>query len=95
MSRALLSAPILAVSLALAGCSIGTSELDIPKLEEEIGSGVLEQAGLDVSVECPDQVDIEAGKSFECEVTPADGGAAATAEVTMEDEDGNITWELV
>jgi hypothetical protein len=89
-------APLAVLSLYLGGCSVSTTdELDIPKIEEEIQKGVKEQAGLDVTADCPDDVEIEVDYSFECEVTPESGDDPQQAKVTIKDEDGLIEWEIV
>jgi hypothetical protein len=77
--------------LLLAAC--GVSEVDIPALEKEIKSGVKEQNGIDVTVECPDQVDWEKGKSFECDVSD-EQGTTKKATVTMKDDEGKVAWQV-
>lgn len=68
--------------------------LDTGKIEAEVTAGIEEQTGIAVrSVECPDDVDAEAGNTFTCTVT-AEDGSTATVEVTQQDDEGNVRWEL-
>lgn len=79
----------LIVSLAL-----GPSSIDAAKVEHEIVSGVEEQSGIAVTVDCPDGVDIEVGKTFHCVVEKVGSGGRALADVTIENEDGDVTWQV-
>ena len=54
----------LAATALLMLTSCGASEVDIDVVEEDITSGVKEQLDVDATVDCPDQVDWETGKSF-------------------------------
>jgi hypothetical protein len=84
-----LSAPVLL--LLLAGC--GVSEVDIDALEKDIVSQVKDQAGVEVTADCPDQVDWKTGESFECDVE-FDDGSTRQVDVKMVDDDGNVEWNL-
>lgn len=96
MASTLWVAPLAVLSFYLGGCSVSTTdELDIPKIEEEIQKGVKEQADLDVTADCPDDVEIEVDYSFECEVTPESGEKPEKAKVTIKDDEGLIEWEIV
>jgi hypothetical protein len=77
--------------LGLGACA--PSEVDIKGLEKEIASGTEEQTGEKVQVDCPDSVDWDTGGTFECDVT-TDGGPETTAEVTMENDDGDVAWKI-
>ncbi|MCH9814843.1 MAG: DUF4333 domain-containing protein [Actinomycetia bacterium] len=85
----------MAAALALSACSVsvGSTNLDVDKAESEIASGIQEQTGLTVTVSCPDDVPIQAGGTFGCDVTDSSGGNG-TVIVTQRDDEGNITWEL-
>ncbi|MFA9399963.1 MAG: DUF4333 domain-containing protein [Acidobacteriota bacterium] len=76
--------------IALAGCA-GTV-IDSRKAEDAIADNVESATGVTVtSVTCPDDVDVEAGKSFECEVATANGsGAVAELEILNEDADVRV-----
>jgi len=68
--------------------------LDIARVEEVISEGIADQLGVvTASVECPDEVLIEAGNDFECTVTDDQGNTDVVA-VTQVDDAGNISWEL-
>lgn len=74
--------------IALAGCS-GTV-IDSQKAEDAIAENVESATGVTVtSVTCPDDVDVEAGKSFECEVDTA-SGSGAVAELKILNEDADV-----
>lgn len=85
----------LALATALSACSvtIGGSTVDTQKAEEEIAKGIQEQTGISVTVVCPEDVEAEAGGTFTCTATDAEGNDAAV-NVTQEDDEGNIQWEL-
>ena len=83
----------LAVAALLMLTSCGVSEVDIPVVEESIVDGVKEDLDLEVTADCPDQVDWETGETFSCDVEGVEG--FPTAEVTMKDDDGNVAWELI
>ena len=86
-----------AVLLTTGACefTVGSDDLNIPALEAEITRGIEDQTGIQVqSVDCPDTVPIEEGNTFTCTVT-ADDGTTGEVEVVQEDDEGNVTWELV
>lgn len=89
------SLAVLAAGVAAVALTACTTQLDTEQAQEEIGKQLAEQTGIaaaDVSVSCPEDVDLEEGKSFDCDVTGPDG--EAKAKVTMTDDEGNITWEM-
>jgi hypothetical protein len=81
---------VLAASIA---CS---TTLDMKAIETSVTSGIESQLLLPVaSVACPAETKkAKAGDTFECTVTPKDGGKA-TVKVTQSDDKGNVKWELV
>ncbi len=86
-----ISAVVAAAFLLLVGCS---QTLDIAKAEEEIQAGIEEQTGASVtSVDCPDDVPLEEGNSFTCDVQ-GDDGSTGTVDVTQTDDEGTVRWEL-
>lgn len=68
-------------------------ELDIPALEAEIESGVLEQTGQRLTVDCPDSIDWETGEEFHC-IAESRQGQRGRVTVTMENDEGEVIWEL-
>lgn len=62
--------------------------LKIPQLEQSIEQSA---SAADAAADCPDIVAIEAGMTFTCEIVA--GGETATVRVTMQDDQGNVTFE--
>jgi hypothetical protein len=77
--------------VVLTGC--GVSEVDIDVVEDDIVSGVKDQLGQDVTVDCPDQVDWKTGETFTCDVEDSDGNTRE-ADVKMVNDDGDVEWTL-
>jgi hypothetical protein len=85
--------PVVLASLALSAC--GESMLDTGNIEDEIAPQLAQDTGTkDVEISCPDDVEAKKGEDFECDVT-APGGVESKVTVTQEDDDGNVSWELV
>lgn len=87
------------IAAGLSGCGAvtdltGPTEADVPVIEKEIKSGVLEQADIRATVECPSQIDWEVNDTFNCVVTDKSTGQVAMAVVTMENDSGDITWQI-
>jgi len=72
---------------------VSPDEADIPAIEKEISQGVQEQGGVAVDVDCPDTVEWQSGQTFHCDVA-AEDGTTGKATVTMENDDGDITWSV-
>jgi hypothetical protein len=79
------------VLILAAACSktLDTTELE-GTLKDQLETQ-LDVTGL--TVECPDDIEAEAGDTFECTATGTDG-SAATISVTQTDDEGNLTWEI-
>jgi Domain of unknown function (DUF4333) len=80
----------LVASMAFAAC--GTETLDNADLESQLTEQLSADAGVDpaqVSVSCPEDVEIEQGGEFECTLT-APNGDEVRVEVTMTDDEGNV-----
>ncbi len=88
---------LLVAALLAAGCqgsvSVGGDQLDTAEAETEIAKGIEGQTGIAVEVECPDDIDLREGNDFECTAT-ADDGTERSVNVTQDDDEGNISWEL-
>jgi uncharacterized glyoxalase superfamily protein PhnB len=85
----------LAAMLALAGACTRTKTLEAQELNRMIASDM--QAKLDVQgvvVSCPDDVPAEAGRTFDCTATNADG-TTMTIEVAQSDDQGHVTYTIV
>ena len=85
------------VALTAAGLflltSCGATTVDIPVVEKSIEDGVRDQEDVEVSVDCPDEVDWKKGETFECDVKEP-GGGTSKATVVMKDDDGNVSWKV-
>jgi hypothetical protein len=93
MRRARYFPVAIAAVFALAAC--GEEVLDVDKGESEVAPELERQTGTrSVSVDCPEEVEIEDGGTFECGVS-TEGGVEAKVEVTQTDDEGNVRWELV
>ncbi len=86
---------VVVVTLAAAALfSSCTKMLDTSKLQTQIKSGIEQQTSVTVkTVDCPGDVKIKAGGSFECTVTLSDG-STHKVRVTQNDDKGNVHWEL-
>jgi len=68
--------------------------LNIPLVMRELTKSVGQKVGTPVEVACPAiLVDTHLGKQIECAVTDQHGGARNVV-ATVEDDQGNISWEL-
>lgn len=80
-----------AVLLAAGACSL-TNDLDMEKAESTLRTEVERAYGVPVdTVECPAEVGIEEGASFEC--TAALAGEELTLVARQDDGEGNVTFE--
>ncbi|MEX1262524.1 MAG: DUF4333 domain-containing protein [Actinomycetota bacterium] len=69
--------------------------LDIEGLEPQLQQQVEEFTGQSFrSVSCPDDVQPEAGGTFDCEAVD-EAGATFTIRVSQSDDQGNVSWELI
>lgn len=89
-TRAIPAAAIATAALGLSAC--GGTVIDEAKAEDAIQSS-LEQGGkIKVkSVQCPSDVDVKAGTTFDCEVV-SDSGIKATATLKIRNEDADVTF---
>lgn len=85
---------LLVAVLVLSGAACART-LDRQSLEADLTSQVSSELDDEsITVECPDDVEVEAGAVFECVATGPDG-ATLTVEVTQRDDEGNVEWRLV
>ena len=86
----------LAAAAALAGGltgGCGTETLDSSQVERVIKEGNEKQSGPGtIQVECPDDIEKEAGGRFTC--TARTPGAEAPVEVVQRNGEGNVRWEI-
>jgi hypothetical protein len=87
------SVVVLLASLVLVGGCTRTKTLDAQQLDQKIASDMKDNLDMHgVTVSCPDDVPAEAGRTFGCNATSADG-RTITIEVTQTDDHGNVTWK--
>lgn len=81
----------LVLPLVLAGCG-GGETLDHDRLVAQIHTWAVdkEKADPSVKVSCPDDIEIEPGTEFHCLIRG--GGQAARLTVTIENDNGYVTW---
>lgn len=83
-----LAALIAAAALVAVGC--GETVIDATKTEAAIEQNLEKSLGKKVtSVECPSDVEVEAGASFDCVVTLT-GGKEETASLKIINEDADV-----
>jgi hypothetical protein len=93
------NAAVLAACIPLlTGCeqvlqSVTEVTLDSALLEETIENGILEQMELYVTAECPDSLGGQPGDVRQCMVTD-EFGTNAFVDITIQNYEGDITWEL-
>lgn len=79
---------VCASALVVSGC--GGTVVDSQKAEDAITQNIEDQTNVQVeSVSCPDDVDVEAGNTFECEIKLVNG-KGATAELKILNEDADV-----
>jgi len=90
------------VKRSLAACSIGvavlaggcgTQKLDVADAERTMGRRLGSEQGIKVKVDCPDDVEIKKGDTFNCRAT-SPGKDPATVKVTQLDDDGRVRFEV-
>ena len=93
MTRYRLLVPLFAAgALAVAGC--GDKKLDTGKLEGKIKDGIQKQAGVKIrTVECPGDVKVKKGDTFNCKATTR-SGQTASVKVTQQDDEGNVNYQV-
>ena len=83
----------LVAGAVLSACTM-TLSLNADQLEQAITTGIAEQMGVTVTVECPDDRPMQQGDVFTCTATTAEG-ESRTVEVTQTDAAGNVNWRLI
>lgn len=79
---------VCASALVVSGC--GGTVVDSQKAEDAITQNIEDQTNVQVeSVSCPDDVDVKAGNTFECEIKLVNG-KGATAELKILNEDADV-----
>lgn len=79
---------LLAAAVFAAGC--GETVIDSAKTEAALKQDLSRSTGQDISsVDCPSEVEVETGATFECEVKLA-GGERQTASLKILNEDADV-----
>ena len=90
MKRAIRVGPALAlVALVVAGCG---KVIDDEKAEDALQQDFKKSTGIEAkSVQCPGDVDVNTGDTFDCVVQTAKGKATVTLKILNEDADVKVT----
>ena len=64
--------------------------LDMTSIEEQIATSIEQLGGIDIQVECPDDVEVGEGNKFNCHATSERGELDFV--VTQEDDFGTVTF---
>jgi hypothetical protein len=84
-------AALAVLAIAAAAC---TKTLDTNGLEVELKNQLEQQTQTTItSVDCPADVEVKAGGSFEC-TAEEESGTTFTLTVTQRDDKGNVDWEV-
>ena len=90
-SRALGLAAAAVLVIAASAC---TKTLDTEGLEGDLQSQVGDELGATITaVDCPDDVEVETGGTFDCTASE-ESGATFTIQVTQADDQGRVEWEV-
>jgi hypothetical protein len=89
-SRLAIAAATILAALALAAC--GARTIDSGELESQLQEQLSAEAGADpaeVSVSCPEDIEAEEGREFDCTLVAPDGDEVRV-EVTLTDDEGGF-----
>jgi len=86
----LVLAAVIGVVLVLPGTR--SAALDPQAVQRDVAEQFQEREGVAVQLRCGDDMTVEAGSTYECSGTTADG-EAVTIEIAITDEDANYTWD--
>ena len=95
MSMRTRSARLLVLAALVIAAAACTKTLDTDGLEGELRSQAEERFNITLtSVDCPADIEVEAGGTFTCDAKQ-ESGATLTLQVTQSDDQGNVEWDLV
>jgi len=83
---------LVALSVAAAGCSASIGSKKTLKTDQA-ETQIAESLNVEATVSCPEDVEVEEGGTFDCDVETADG-ETGVAHVTQKDDEGNIRWTV-
>jgi hypothetical protein len=84
---------VAAVVSGLVASLASRTRLDVGAVEDAVAAALTARTGERTTVECPVSVDLEAGSTFVCTATGAEG-TTTTVEVHQVDDRGNVTWSV-
>jgi hypothetical protein len=84
---------VAAVVSGLVASLASRTKLDVGAVEDAIAAQLTARTGESTTVDCPASVDLEAGGSFVCTATGADG-TTTTVDVRQVGDQGDITWSV-
>ena len=94
MSMRSCSARLAAVAVLAVATAACTKTLDTDGLEGQLKRQIEEQTDSTItSVDCPADVEVKAGETFEC-TAEEESGTTFTLTVTQEDDEGRVLWEV-
>ena len=95
MSMRTRSARLLVLAALVIAPAACTKTLDTDGLEGELRSQAEEELNTTLtSVDCPADIEVEAGGSFDC-AAQDESGVIWTLQVTQSDDQGNVEWKVL
>jgi hypothetical protein len=84
---------LLILSVAAGSCASRTLNAD--QLERRLGRQLTDRLGVaSIVAECPDDVEVRRGGTFECTARAPGETDGLRIDVTQLDDDGNVTWKI-
>jgi len=84
---------VLAVIPLARSSGVGAGTIDPTKLDATIVSGIHDQSGQTVTVDCPDGQAMTKGNTFSCVATDA-AGQNHVVNVTVQNDQGDVVWQV-
>jgi hypothetical protein len=82
------------VAEVLTGCS-SPGVVNDAALQQGISLELARQLGDPWQVDCPDGQPLETGHAFACEAVSTTDAATVTITVTVDDDEGHVSWQTV
>jgi hypothetical protein len=81
---------VIGVAIALS-FALGPTRLDPQAAQRDVAAQYEQRDHQAIDLSCPDKMDVEAGKTYTCDGTTADG-QQLTITLTITNADGDYTW---
>lgn len=95
MSMRTRSARLLVLAALVIAAAACTKTLDTDGLEGDLRSQAEEEYNITLtSVDCPADIEVEAGGTFTCDAKQ-ESGPTLTLQVTQSDDQGTVAWEII